>query len=342
VRVLVAMSGGVDSSSAAAVLKERGHDVIGVTMRIGFPAVDDSKKVAEALGIEHFVLDNSELFDREVVGNFVSEYSSGRTPNPCVRCNRAVKFASLVKEAERLSADLISTGHFARVSKSGGSFRLLKGADRKKDQSYMLYSLGQDVLSKCVFPNGDLTKEEVREIAKRSGLPVHAKKESQEICFIPDDDYGRFLEKARGVKAGPGPIIGPDGSVIGRHRGLIHYTVGQRKGLGISNAEPLYVTALDIERNAVIIGTREDALGTELEASGMRYVSGAAPAKKFEAGAKIRYNADEADALVEPLMGSRARVTFGTPQHAITPGQSVVLYDGEAVIGGGIIDRKLK
>ncbi len=344
-KVLVAMSGGVDSSVAAALLKDQGYDVIGVTMQLwrkgSGDKIADAKKVAGLLGIPHYTLKMGKLFEGKVVRDFVAEYCRGRTPNPCIKCNEHIKFAALMAAAEKLHAEHIATGHYATITEKGGKYALLKGEDPAKDQSYVLYTLDQKVLAKVLFPLGGMKKKDVRALAKALKLPVADKEESQDICFIPDGDYSSFLKNWVGGKVREGDIVNARGRVLGRHGGIIHYTIGQRRGLGISSAAPLYVTELDSKRNRVIVGGRKEAVGKELEADDVRYVSGEPPRRRFAAKAKIRYNAGEADAVVKPLGGGRARVAFRAPQHAITPGQSVVFYDGDAVIGGGIIKRKI-
>jgi tRNA-specific 2-thiouridylase len=353
-KVLVAMSGGVDSSVAAGLLKEKGYDVIGVTMQIwpkdgasaehtrsccSLSAVEDAKRVAHLLGIPHYVLNFRKIFEEKIIKNFINEYSAGRTPNPCVRCNEHIKFDALLKKADELGAEFIATGHYARVSK-GRSFSLLKGMDPKKDQSYMLYVMGQESLSRTMFPNGGLKKDEVREIARSLGLPVAEKEDSQEICFVPNDDYGEFLKKFVLEDVKPGPILDSAGNILGMHKGIVYYTVGQRRGLGIPRPEPLYVVSIDKESNAIVVGDKKETLGSELLASRVNFVSGETPGGKLEVNAKIRYNAKESRAVLEQG-DEMIRVKFTEPQNAITPGQSVVFYNGEVVLGGGIIEKAL-
>ncbi len=351
-RVVVAMSGGVDSSVAAALLKEDGYQVIGMTMQIwpsdtvaeatdgfggccGAGAVADAKRVAHELGIPHYVVNLKDVFEREVIADFCREYNLGRTPNPCIRCNRFVKFDALLHKANQLDAGFVATGHYARIEKRGtdGRHLLRKGIDRKKDQSYFLYSLTQGQLKNILFPLGELTKERVRQIAGELGLPVANKAESQEICFIPDSDYPRFVREYLADAAEPGPVLDRQGNILGEHRGVIAYTVGQRRGLGISASEPLYVVAIDRERNAVIVGNKEEVYRTELTAADLNWISVEAPQQPIRLKTRIRYLHQEADSVVTPLEENRAQVRFAEPQMAITPGQAAVFYDGDDVVG---------
>jgi len=369
-KIVVAMSGGVDSSVAAALLKEQGHEVIGVTMNLAcsskasdkgccsISAANDAKKVAEALNIPHYTLNFKDDFKRLVIDNFIEEYKNGRTPNPCIRCNQFIKFDLLLKKAKELGADYIATGHYARVqpsipsspSPSGrgggkaqelvggeGCYRLFKGKDPKKDQAYVLYRMGQEVLSRTLFPLGEMTKGETRKLAKKYDLPVAEKPESQEICFVEDDDYGRFLREFVPEAVKPGPILDKQGNILGMHGGIAFYTVGQRKGIGHHRGNPKYVVEIDKQNNTIIIGDDEDTLKNELLAEEVSFVSGETPAEPLEVTAKIRYNSPEAKAVVRLLGGSVVRINFEQPQRAVTPGQSVVFYKGEEVIGGGII-----
>ncbi len=357
-KVVVAMSGGVDSSVAAAILREEGYEVIGMTMQIwpsdrlaeeaerfggccGLGAVADAKKVAHRLGIPHYVVNFRGVFSEKVIANFCHEYSLGRTPNPCIRCNQFIKFDALLKRTKELGADFIATGHYARIEKedAGGRHLLKKGIDHRKDQSYFLYAMTQEQLSHSLFPLGNLTKERVRRMAEQLELPIANKPESQEICFIPDNDYPRFIKGyiTDGVK--PGPILDRQGNVLGEHRGIIFYTIGQRKGLGISAREPLYVVAINREENAIIVGSKEEVSGTELTASGLNWIAMAKPRRPMRVKAKIRYLHQEAEAMVTFLGENEVQVKFTEPQMAITPGQAVVFYDGDRVIGGGSIEQ---
>lgn len=365
-KVLVAMSGGVDSSVAAALLKEKGYDVVGVTLGLwdkgsgergeergarsccSISAVDDAKRVAAILGIPHYTLNFRKVFKDCVIKDFISEYRRGRTPNPCIRCNEHIKFRALLKKADELGADFIATGHYARINeklkmkneKRCKVFSLLKGRDKTKDQSYVLYMLDQRTLSRVLFPLGNLTKKEVRKLAKKFRLPVADKEESQEICFVPNDDYKTFLKAILKNRIKPGPIVDLRGKVIGKHHGIEFYTIGQRRGLGISNPAPLYVVSIDPKKNAIVVGEKKDVMGRSLIAAGARFVSGKAPSGKLEVKAKIRYNAPQAGATLNVYGRNKVKVEFRKPQHAITPGQSVVFYDGDAVVGGGVIERR--
>jgi tRNA-specific 2-thiouridylase len=358
VKVVVAMSGGVDSSVAAALLKKEGYQVIGVSMQIwpsndkedrfggccGVNAVEDAKRVAHKLGIPHYVMDFRDIFDQKVIADFCREYSAGRTPNPCIRCNQYIKLGVLLDRAKELGADFIATGHYARVEKdeSSGRYLLKKGLDRHKDQSYVLYSLTQEQLSHILFPVGNLTKQRVREIAKGLSLHVAAKRESQEICFIPDDDYPRFIKEYIPQLAMPGTILSEQGIVLGEHLGIPFYTIGQRKGLGISAEEPLYVIAIEPERNVIVVGNKERVYGDELVASRLNWIAIAELKQTITLKAKIRYLHQEAEAEVTPLDEDRVRVKFNKAQMAITPGQAVVFYKGDVVIGGGTIEKLSK
>lgn len=355
-RIVVAMSGGVDSSVAAALLQEEGHEVIGITMQVhpangpteeterfggccGVGAVVDARRVAHRLGIPHYVANFRDVFARKVIADFCREYSLGRTPNPCIRCNRFVKFEALLRRAQELGADVVATGHYARIDRSNGRYLLKKGADRSKDQTYVLYMMDQEQLGHTLFPVGELTKREVRRIAERLELSVAAKPESQDICFIPDNDYARFVREYTGVDAGPGHILDREGNVLGEHRGITSYTIGQRKGLGISSGAPLYVVAIDREANTVTVGGKEEVYATGLVAAALNWVSVEKPEKPLSVRAKIRYLHQEAEAVVTPSGEDEARVVFREPQMAITPGQAIVFYDGDTVVGGGTIVR---
>ncbi len=355
------MSGGVDSSVAGALLEERGFEVVGITMNLfslpkeicrseelrsccGQKAIEDAHRVAMHLGIPHYVADFRKEFEDAVVADFSREYGRGRTPNPCVRCNEHIKFKVLLHRARRLGARRLATGHHARVKReeSSGRFLLKKGKDRAKDQSYFLYRLSQAQLSRVLMPVGDFTKAEVREMARRWNLPVAEKAESQETCFAPLGDYPEFLAGRAPEAFRPGPIEDRAGGVLGQHRGIGHYTVGQRRGLGISAPRPLYVVAIDASRNAIIIGPERELFGKRLIASGVRLIGLEKIEGPLAVRAKIRYKHREATALVTPLSPRRVGVEFERPQRAITPGQSVVFYRREIVLGGGIIDRSLE
>ncbi|HUT66968.1 MAG TPA: tRNA 2-thiouridine(34) synthase MnmA [Dehalococcoidales bacterium] len=344
-KVAIAMSGGVDSSVAAALLKEEGHEVIGATMRLmpqATHAETDAANIARRLGIPHHVMDFTDIFARRVIDDFCREYSLGRTPNPCVLCNKYIKFGILWERARELGADLIATGHHARIERdeTSGNYLLKKGADIQKDQSYFLCRLTQEQLSNAIFPVGNLTKDRVRQIARELELPAADRPESQEICFIPDDDYPGFLKNHIPGATGPGPILDREGNIMGQHRGLIYYTVGQRKGLGIAAAEPLYVIAIDPDRNAVIVGTKEQTYGDDLVAGNLNWIAIIRPERPIKIKAKVRYRQPEAEAIVSPLDCDSFYVKFAEPQMAITPGQAIVFYEGDTVTGGGTILRQ--
>ncbi len=355
-RVIVAMSGGVDSSVTAALLKEQGYEVIGVTMNLwpsesfssltnkydsccGLKAMVDATQVAIKLNISHYIADFREIFKRTVIEDFCKEYFQGRTPNPCIRCNQYIKFGALLERAKKLKADFIATGHYARIEydQKRRRYLLRKGVDSKKDQSYVLYVMTQEHLSKTLMPLGNLTKNEVRKIAKKLNLPVAKKAESQEICFIPDNNYPLFLEKINPGLAQPGPIINKKGEILGQHKGIIYYTIGQRKGLGISSERPLYVISIDEKSNTIVVGNKEEVYRKEFIVDQINWIIQEKREKPFKAKVKIRYIHPESEAKIIPLSYDIVYVKFSKPQRAITPGQSAVFYDRDLVIGGGII-----
>jgi tRNA-specific 2-thiouridylase len=348
--VVVAMSGGVDSSMAAVLLHEHGYKVEGVMMslwaEVGGPenrccspqAIEDARQVCQMLGVPFHVFDFKAEFKRHVVDYFIAEYGRARTPNPCLACNRQIKFGPLLHKALESGADYLATGHYARVRRVNGQYQLLKGVDAGKDQSYVLYMLGQDELAHLLLPIGGYNKEEVRAMARARKLPVAEREESQEICFTMGD-YRPFLRRQPGLVFEPGPIIGIEGEVIGQHEGLPAYTIGQREGLGIAAPHPLYVLQIDTDRNALVVGPRQYLAHQELTAKQVKFVSGKTPLEPAEITAKIRYRAAEVKATLTSMGGDEVRVRFVEPQPAITPGQGVVFYQGEIVIGGGIIEE---
>jgi tRNA-specific 2-thiouridylase len=359
-RVVVAMSGGVDSSVAAALMVQAGYEVIGIMMRLwaedgegahGYnrcctpDQMTDAARVARKLGIPFYVLDTQAVFRRQIVQFFVEQYGRGVTPNPCLECNRHIRFEWLLNHARSLDADYLATGHYARIRQApDGAYQLLKGLDERKDQSYVLSVLGQAQLAHVLFPIGELHKARVREIAAALGLDVASKGESQDLCFLADGDYRRFLREHSPAMLGAqisreGEIRTRDGRVLGKHTGLPNYTIGQRKGLGIASAEPLYVIALDVANNALIVGSQAELGSAQLTAARVNWISGAPPATPIRAEVKIRYKAQPMPALVTPLPNDRAQVIFDAPVRDITPGQGAVFYQGELCLGGGIIER---
>jgi tRNA-uridine 2-sulfurtransferase len=351
-RVVVAMSGGVDSSVAACLLVKEGYEVIGITLRLfdarpdessaccGIQGIEDARGVAARLDIPFYALNDKKEFEKKVIDIFSEEYANGRTPNPCVVCNCKIKFGSLLAKAKTIDADNIATGHYARVEydHDSGRYLLKKGSDRKKDQSYFLHGLSQEQLKHVLFPLGELTKDEVRAIARKFELKVHNKPGSQEICFIPDDDYKNYLLKRDPSLSKKGKITDSHGKILGYHRGIAFYTVGQRKGLGISSLSPLYVARIDAEKNTIVVGEESGLYSTELTASKMNWISCPAPEKPMPVSACIRYNHIPEEAMVFPVSKDRIKVVFSKPQRAVTPGQSVVFYDNDIVVAGGIID----
>ena len=355
-KVLVALSGGVDSAVAAALLLEQGYEVIGITFHLweekmpeppaaspapcrARDAIEDARRIAGMLGIAHAVADLRKPFEDEIVDYFAREYSCGRTPNPCVICNRRIKFAALLQKAMQLKCPYIATGHYARVEYCPGKGRYLlkKGLDPAKDQSYMLYNLTQEQLAHCLFPLGGMTKKQVRAQARDLGLAVAGKKESQEICFIPGDDYRAFLRR-RGIKAVPGPIVDRSGKILGRHSGLAFYTVGQRRGLGLTAQRPLYVLEIRPGENTIVVGEREELYRSGAELTGLNLIAFSSLEHEMEITAKIRYRAPGVPAVLAPLPQEHcARLLFKRPQAAVTPGQAAVFYRDDLVIGGGTI-----
>jgi tRNA-specific 2-thiouridylase len=353
-RAMIAMSGGVDSSVAALLMNRAGYDCAGVSMRLyRSPGMEqgslksccsdadeeDAAYVCWQLGIPFEALCCTREFEKAVIGNFIREYEAGRTPNPCIVCNRCLKFGRLLAFARERGFDCLVTGHYARITQDGGSGRrqLRKARDESKDQSYVLSMLSQEQLARLRFPLGELSKAEVRAIADEAGLVNARKHESQDICFIPDGDYGAFLERWTGRRDPEGEILDPEGRVIGRHRGAIRYTIGQRRGLGVAAEQPLYVVAKDMEKHTVTVGPESALYSRELSASDFNWLSIPEPEHPLRVTARTRYRQKENAATVWPLEGSRVRLAFDQPQRAVTPGQALVLYDGDLVLGGGTI-----
>jgi len=356
IRVVVAMSGGVDSSVAAALLVERGYDVIGMMMRLWSEEtvaggasnrcctpdqMADARRIADKLGIPFYVLDTKEVFRNTIVDFFIDQHRQGYTPNPCLECNRHIRFEYLLNNALALDADYLATGHYARIAQDeNGRFQLKTGLDDHKDQSYVLSVMGQEQLSHVMFPVGEFAKTEVREIAARFGLPTASKKDSQDLCFLGDNDYRRFLRDHAPEVMHSGPIVTRGGDLLGEHAGLANYTIGQRKGLGVFGAEPLYVIGMNPTQNTLIVGTLAELGSSELTAKRVNWVSGITPTEPFEAGVKIRYKAKPVPATITPLEGGRMQIVFDHPLRDITPGQGAVIYDGGVCLGGGIIERQ--
>ncbi len=353
-KCLIAMSGGVDSAVAALLVKNMNIDCVGATMKLlggggieldeehaccSREDIEDAKKVAERLGIEHYLYDFSEHFATKVVDNFVHAYETGATPNPCIECNRYLKFQRLFEEAENLSCSHIATGHYARVeyNEKSGRWSLKKAKDLSKDQSYVLYSLTQKQLSRVIFPLGNMTKADVRAIAEENGFINAHKKESQDICFVKNEDYTDFIERYTGKTYPEGYFVDKEGNVLGTHKGIIHYTVGQRKGLGLALPAPLYVCEIDTDKNRVVLCPHEELFSLELTATDINLISVPDLYTPMRVKAKVRYRHTEQSATAVQLDENTIRVTFDEPQRAITKGQSVVLYDGDIVVGGGRI-----
>jgi tRNA-uridine 2-sulfurtransferase len=350
-KAVVALSGGVDSSVAAALLVEQGYEVTGMMMRLWSEPGNEStnrcctpdamsmaRRVALRLGIPFYAVNAQEFFHSTVVNYFIEGYLSGDTPNPCLTCNRQVRWQFLLERALAAGANFMATGHYSRLRQDeGGRVQLLRGVDQDKDQSYVLHVLGQAQLVHALFPLGEYTKPEVRELARRFNLPVAERSESQDLCFLGSSDYRSFLQRHAPQVNNPGPILTRDGLQIGEHQGLPFYTIGQRKGLGLASPQPLYVLEKDGEQNALIVGAKEDLGRKELLTGPVNWISGEAPDSPTRLQVKIRYKAREAHALVQPLEQGRVHIVFDEPQRDITPGQAAVLYEGEQCLGGGII-----
>ncbi len=349
-KALIAMSGGVDSSVAAFLMKEAGYDCIGVTMKLydnedigmdqektccSLSDIEDARSVAVKLGIPYYVFNFKADFKEKVIDPFIDSYRCGMTPNPCIECNRHLKFIQLHQKARELQCDVVVTGHYARITKDEQGYHLLKGKDAAKDQSYVLYSLTQEQLAHTCFPLGEYTKEEIRRMAEEQGFFNAGKKDSQDICFIPDGDYRRFIEETTGQKSTPGNFVDQEGNVLGIHKGYYCYTIGQRRGLGISAPQSLYVVEIRPEKNEVVLGSNEDLFHSHLTADHFNWIEQVGPDEIIKA--RIRYHQTEKEATVRVLEDNRVEVDFLEPQRAITKGQAVVLYRGDAVAGGGRI-----
>lgn len=356
-KVVVAMSGGVDSSVAASILKEKGYEVIGATMQLwpegqkegdsnkccGFDAIESARRVAEKIGIPHYVLNFRKIFKEQVIEYFCEEYNRGRTPNPCIRCNQYIKFNFLLNKARTLGADFISTGHYAKTGYDNNRQRyiLKKCLTEKNEQSYFLYTLKQEQLARTIFPLEDFSKNKVREYARDKGLACSERKGSQEICFTGEKDYREFLKENLGDAIKPGNIVNTKGEILGQHKGLAFYTVGQREGLGISYKCPLYVISINKKDNVVVVGTQDEGFNSECEIGSVNMILYDKLEHSIRAKVKIRYQSKEQLAEVIPVKDSICRIVFDSPQRAIAPGQSAVFYDDDSVIGGGIITKTM-
>ncbi|MDI6618651.1 MAG: tRNA 2-thiouridine(34) synthase MnmA [Clostridiales bacterium] len=356
-RVVVGMSGGVDSSVTAAILKNEGYDVIGITMQVwpemesevreveggccSLSSVNDARRICDILGIRYYVLNFKDIFKKKIIDYFVEEYLSGRTPNPCIACNKYIKFDELLKKAMQLGAEYVATGHYSKIEFDRGLNRYLlkRSVDDKKDQTYVLYGLTQFQLEHTLMPLGNYTKDKVREMAARLNFPVAKKPDSEEICFIPDNDYGKFIKKTRPDNIKPGYFKDKEGRILGRHKGISYYTIGQRKGLGLAFGKPMYVIDIIPEKNTVVLGEERDVFSDRLRAVKLNFIPFDSLKDAMKVTAKIRYGAKEAPAVISPDGKGGVNVKFDTPQRAITPGQSVVFYSGDIVVGGGIIER---
>ena len=350
-RALIAMSGGVDSGVAAYLTRQAGYECIGCTMKLfdnadaavsdktccSLDDTEDARAVAFRLGMRHYVFNFTEQFREQVIGKFVQCYLRGETPNPCIDCNRTMKFAALLERADVLGCDKIVTGHYARIEQTENGFLLKKAADPSKDQTYVLYMLTQAQLARILFPLGGLTKPQVREIAEAQGFVNAHKRESQDICFVPDGDYARVIEAQTGIQPEPGDFVDRQGNVLGRHQGIIRYTVGQRRGLGIALGEPAYVCGIDVPQNRVIIGTNADLFSARVRVRDVNWISGAPPEEPIRCRAKIRYRHPEQPAALRFTDSTAAELIFESPQRAATAGQAAVFYDGDTVLGGGTI-----
>ena len=351
-KALIAMSGGVDSSIAAKLMKDAGYECIGCTMKLydnedigksrghtccSLDDIEDARNVATANDMPYYVMNFKEGFSECVIKRFVDAYESGCTPNPCIDCNRFMKFDKLFARAKELGCDYVVTGHYARIEKSGDRYLLKKGLDDTKDQSYVLYSMTQEQLAHTLFPVGDLKKTEVRKTADDSHFINANKPDSQDICFVPDGNYGAFLRRHTGKEYEPGNFVDKDGNILGTHKGIVNYTIGQRKGLGIAFGKPIYVTDIDVEKNEVVIGEDNDLYKSAFEVNDFNWISGEVPPADFTCKVKIRYHQIEQPARIHIISEDKVAIEFEKPQRAITKGQAAVLYDGDVVVGGGTI-----
>lgn len=345
-KVLLGMSGGVDSSVSAILLKEQGYDVIGVTLNLyactSCCSYIDVKNVCNSIGIPHLILEGKEEFQKHVINDFIECYKKCTTPNPCIECNRYMKFGLMYEKAKELGCDYIATGHYAKTEfdEKYNQYVLKKSNAGKKDQSYVLYNLPQNMIDKVLFPLANFeSKEEIRKIAKEHNLIVASKPDSEDICFIPDGDYKKFLEENSDLKAKEGNIVTKEGKILGKHTGLYKYTIGQRKGLGISNPVPLFVLGFNIEKNELIVGEEKELFSKELNAIDVNWMIKEKITKPTKVSAKTRYSTKESKAIIYPIENGKMKVEFIEPQRAITPGQSIVFYDGDIVLGGGKIEK---
>ncbi|MDS0526506.1 tRNA 2-thiouridine(34) synthase MnmA [Clostridium sp. SHJSY1] len=355
-KVVVGMSGGVDSSVAAYLLKEQGYDVIGITMRMSpddpnfaeneggccsLSAVEDARRVCDRLEIPFYVLNFKEMFKEKVINYFVDEYMAGKTPNPCIACNKHLKFDALLQKARGIGAEYVATGHYAKIEEKDGRKLLIRSDDDKKDQTYALYNFTQDQLAHTLMPCGEYTKDKIREIAKEIGLAVHNKKDSEEICFIPDNNHGRFITEEVPGKVKPGNFVDREGNILGKHKGIVYYTIGQRKGLGLALGRPVFVTGINAKKNQVVIGSEDEIFKTGLIAKDVNFIPFDEIKEELNVTAKVRYAAKPSEAILYPEPHGKVKVIFKDKQRAITKGQSVVFYDGNVVVGGGIIEKIL-
>ncbi len=357
-KVVVGMSGGVDSAVAAFQLMEKGYEVIGITMKVweedeenyaedyggccSLSAIEDARLVAEKLGIPFYVVNYKEQFKETVIDNFISEYLGGKTPSPCIRCNKYVKFDELLKTAHSLGAYYVATGHYGKVelNEDFNRYTIVKSKEKRKDQTYMMYSLSQDQIKHILMPLGDFeTKEEVRQIAEEQDLIVARKSDSQEICFVTDDDYARFVKEHTEKEIVGGNFVDTSGKVLGKHKGIIHYTIGQRKGLGITFGKPTYVVKINAAKNEVVLGDNDDVFKSELVAKEVNFITFETLNEPYECEAKVRYSSNTSKCTIYPIKKGIVKVKFDEPQRAVTPGQAVVFYDGDLLVGGGVIDK---